>query len=114
MKSSTLMTIVALTAALSVVSPILSQTPAPGGRGKGKWKQAQQQRLAALTPDERKKVQAARRKAKEDPAVKAAREKVEQAAKEFQAAMEAAMLKDDPSLKPILDKIPKPSPPPEP
>jgi hypothetical protein len=42
----------------------------------------------------------------QDPAVQAAHEKMRQAHKEFRDAMHAAMLKADPSIQPILSKIP--------
>ena len=73
------------------------------GRG-GRW----QQRLANLSPQEREKLKAARQKAMQDSNVQAAHEKMRQARKEFVSSMRAAMLKADPSIQPILDKIPKP------
>jgi hypothetical protein len=70
--------------------------------GRHRW----EQRLANLSPEERQKLQAARQKAMQDPAVQATHEKMRQAHKEFRDAMHAAMLKADPSIQPILDKIP--------
>ena len=97
---------------LFVAPDAFSQTPSPAGKGK-KWQQAGQKgknaRLANLSPDERKKLHAARQAALQDPAVKAAREKMEQAGREFRSAVDAAMIKTDPSIKSILDKVP-PSP----
>lgn len=72
-----------------------------GGRGR-RW----EQRLANLSPEERQKLQAARQKAMQDPAVQAAHDKMREAHKEFRDAMRGAMLKADPSVQPILDKIP--------
>jgi hypothetical protein len=63
--------------------------------------------MGNLTPEERQKMMNARRQAMNDPSVTAARDKAQAASKEFHEAMEAAMLKADPSLKPILDKMPK-------
>jgi hypothetical protein len=60
-----------------------------------------------LPSDEREKLKTAHDKAMNDPAVRAAKNKMRQARKEFRDAMHAAMLRDDPSLQPILDKVPK-------
>jgi hypothetical protein len=70
--------------------------------GSRRW----EQRLANLSPEERQKLQSARQKAMQDPAVQTAHDKMRQAHKEFQDAMRAAMLKADPSIQPILGKIP--------
>ncbi len=43
----------------------------------------------------------------QDPSVQAAHEKMKQAHQEFMTSMHAAMLKADPSIQPVLDKIPK-------
>jgi len=72
-----------------------------GGRGR-RW----EQRLANLSPEERQKLQGARQKAMQDPAVQAAHDKMREAHKEFRDAMRGAMVKADPSVQPILDKIP--------
>ena len=44
----------------------------------------------------------------QDPSVQAAHDKMRAAHEEFRDAMRAAMLKADPSIQPILDKIPAP------
>ena len=75
------------------------------GRGGRRW----EQRLANLSPEERQKLQAARQRAMQDPAVQAAHDKMRQVHKEFRDAMRAAMLKADPSIQPILNKIPAPN-----
>ncbi len=77
--------------------------------------------LGSMTEDERQKFMAAREKAKNDPAVVAAEKKKEDAktpedrkaaATEFRKAMKDAILKSDPSVAPLLEKIgPKPPPP---
>jgi len=43
----------------------------------------------------------------QDPAMQAAQEKMRQADRQFRDALHASMLKADPSIQPILDKIPK-------
>jgi hypothetical protein len=42
----------------------------------------------------------------QDPTVQATHDKMREAHKQFRDAMRAAMLKADPSVQPILDKIP--------
>jgi len=78
-----------------------SNQDAPG-RG-DRW----QQRLGNLSPEEREKLKAAREKAMQDPAVQAAHEKMRQARQEFITSMRAAMVKADPSIQPVLNKIPR-------
>ena len=104
MRIKSLITMSILAVALQVAPALRAQDDEPkgqGGRGR-RW----EQRLANLSPDERQKLQAARQKAMQDPAVQAAHDKMRQAHKEFRDAMRAAMLKADPSVQPILDKIP--------
>lgn len=62
-------------------------------------------RFANLTDDERAKLRAAHQKAMTDPAVQAAREKLRQARREFREVLRPALLKADPSIQPILDKL---------
>ena len=61
--------------------------------------------LANLTEDERARLRAAHQKAMMDPAVQAAREKLKQARREFREVLRPALLKADPSIQPILDKL---------
>ena len=61
--------------------------------------------LANLTEDERARLRAAHQKALSDPAVQAAREKLKQARREFREVLRPALLKADPSIQPILDKL---------
>jgi hypothetical protein len=104
MKMKLLMTISILAVAPQLAPVIWAQDEeqAPGRRH---W----EQRLANLSPDDRQKLQSARQKAMQDPAVQAAHDKMRQAHKEFRDAMRAAMLKADPSIQPILNKIPPPN-----
>jgi Spy/CpxP family protein refolding chaperone len=62
-------------------------------------------RWANLTDEERGKLKAAHQKAMEDPAVRAAQEKLRQARREFREVMRPALLKADPSIQPILEKM---------
>lgn len=104
MKIKSLITVSMLIGALQLSPVVFGQGPkgTEGGRG-GRW----QQRLANLTPEEREKLKAARQTAMQDPNVQAAHEKMRQARQEFLTAMRGAMVKADPSIQPVLDKIPK-------
>jgi Spy/CpxP family protein refolding chaperone len=62
-------------------------------------------RWANLNEEERAKLRAAHQKAMADPAVQAAREKLRQARREFREVMGPALLKADPSIQGILDKL---------
>ena len=93
-----------LIGALQLSPVVFGQGPSNGGPGHGgRW----QQRLANLSPEERQKLMAARQKAMQDPAVQAAHDKMREARREFMTSMHAAMLKADPTIQPVLDKIPK-------
>lgn len=93
---------------LSILAVALQITPVAFGQdddqpmGRGRW----EKRLANLSPEERQKLQAVHQKAMQDPTVQAAHDKMREAHKEFRDAMKAAMLKADPSIQPILNKIP--------
>ena len=105
MRIKSLITVSILVGVLQL-SPVVFGQGADGsatGRG-GRW----QQRLANLSPDERERLKAARQKAMQDPSVQTAHEKMREAGREFVTAMRAAMLKADPSIQPVLDKIPRP------
>src|ERR1043166_8809258 len=103
MRMKMLLTISILAAALQIAPVAYSQG---GGRQRGGGAGGGGQ-MGNLTPEERQKVMNARRQAMNDPAVSSAREKAQAAQKEFKEALDAAMLRVDTSLKPILDKMPK-------
>ena len=92
---------------MSALGIALQFTPVARGEDEEQDRRSRrwEQRLANLSPEERQKVQAARRKAMQEPSIQAAREKMRQAHKEFRDAMHGAMLKADPSIQPILNKI---------
>src|SRR5437867_11330886 len=104
MKMKSLITMSVLTAALQI-APITfghdENEPGKGGR------HHHEERFANLSADEREKLKAAHQKAMQDPVVQAAQEKMRQADNEFRNALHASMLKADPSIQPILDKMPK-------
>jgi len=77
--------------------------------------------MGSLSEDEHKKLMAAREKAKADPSVQAAEKKKESAqspedrktaSEEYRKTMHEAILRADPSVAPLLEKMaPKPPPP---
>jgi hypothetical protein len=62
-------------------------------------------RWASLNEDERSRLKAAHQKAMSDPAVRAARDRLKQARREFREVLRPALLKADPSIQPILEKM---------
>lgn len=85
---------------------VLAQQPSE--RPERPFRQFQNERRARfqnLTEDERARLRAAHQKAMEDPALQAAQEKLRQARREFRELMRPALLKADPSIQPILDKL---------
>ena len=77
--------------------------PAPATAPAGRGGHRQHAYLANLSPAERKELRAAKMKAKQDPSYQAARTQMRQA----RETMRAALLKADPSIQPILNKIPE-------
>lgn len=65
------------------------------------------QKLAALSPAEREQLRTAHAKAMQDPALRAAHLKMRQAHREFRENMRASLLKADPTIQPVLNKIPE-------
>ena len=61
--------------------------------------------LASLTPEERGKLRAAHKAAMQDPTVEAAKAEKGTNKKAFRMAVRNAMLKADPSVGPILEKL---------
>jgi hypothetical protein len=104
MKIKSLVTMLILGAAIQLAPVALGQGSEEPGKG---WRHNHEGRFANLPPEERQKVEAAHQKAMQDPAVQAAHEKMRQARKDFEEAMHAAMLQADPSIQPILDRMPK-------
>jgi hypothetical protein len=94
--------VLTLAAALQFAPTALAQGPADK-----QFKQFQERRArwASLSEEERSKLKAAHQKAMEDPAVRAAHDRLKQARREFREVMRPAMLKADPTLQPIFDKL---------
>jgi uncharacterized protein YbaA (DUF1428 family) len=104
MRIQSLSTILILGTAIQLAPVAFGQEPEESGKG---WRHNHEARFANLAPEERQKLEAAHQKAMQDPSVQAAHEKMRQARKDFEDAMHAAMLKADPSIEPILQKMPK-------
>ncbi|HEY2800418.1 MAG TPA: hypothetical protein VGI85_07480 [Chthoniobacterales bacterium] len=64
-----------------------------------------EERVNKLSIDEQLKLRAAQQKAANDPAVQDALKKRNDAINQFRATMQAAMLRADPSIAPILEKV---------
>ena len=64
-----------------------------------------EEKLGSLSLEEQLKLRAAQQKAAEDPGVKAALEKRNQAIEEFRKAMHDSMVKSDPKMEELLRKI---------
>jgi hypothetical protein len=101
--------IVALLAAapagLAQSSAVTPTGRAASGLTEKSFKHPCRDRLATLTRGERATFKAARRAALRDPAVKAARANKQAEPRAFHQALRAAMLKADPSVAPILEKL---------
>jgi hypothetical protein len=70
-----------------------------------KMERERRARWASLTEVERAKIRAAHQQAMADPVVQAAHERLKQARKEFREIMRPAMLRADPSIQPLLEKL---------
>jgi hypothetical protein len=103
MKTRTFLFIATVAAVLPFASPASAQSQAaPDGS-----RHARHERfLASLSPDERAKLRAAHQKAMADPAVQAAKDRARQARREFRDLKRQTMLRADPTIQPILDKLP--------
>jgi len=81
------------------------QAPVLDGSDISRELHERQVKLDALPQAERDLLQAAYVKAAEDPAVKAAAEKRQEAIDAFQAALRKSMVTADPSVEPLLDRM---------
>jgi hypothetical protein len=92
-----------LAAALQFAPDVRAQSPAD--RPMRQSQMERRARWANLSEEDRSKLKAAHQKAMADPAVRAARDKLRQARREFRDVLRPALLKADPSLQPILEKM---------
>jgi hypothetical protein len=92
-----------LAATLQFAPTVLAQPPADNPARQ--FQMERRARWAILNEEERAKLKAAHQKAMADPAVRAARDRFRQARREFRELMRSALLKADPSVQPILEKM---------
>lgn len=92
-----------LAAGLQFAPDLRAQSPAD--RPMRQFPMERRARWANLSEEERSKLKAAHQKAMADPAVRAARDRLRQARREFRDILRPALLKADPSLQPILEKM---------
>lgn len=92
-----------LAATLQFAPAILAQSPPD--KPARQFQMERRARWANLTEEERLKLKAAHQKAMADPAVRAARDRLRQARREFRELLRPALLKADPSIQPILEKM---------
>lgn len=92
-----------LTAMLPLAPALRAQTPTD--KPARQFHLEHRARWANLSEEERSKLKAAHQKAMADPAVWAARDRLRQARREFREVLRPALLKADPSIQPILEKM---------
>ena len=103
MKTKTFLIVSAVAVAMQFNSASFAQAPDEQGYGK----RARHARfLSNLSGDERAKLRAAHQQAMADPAVQAAKDRQRAAAQEFRQLKRQRMLQADPTIQPILDKMP--------
>ena len=104
MKTNSFVVVCAIAAAFQFAPVANAQSPDDEDQGQRGGRHSR--KLGNLSADERQKFRNAQRQAMADPAVKAARDRYMQAAKDFRDLKRARMLEADPSLQRILDKMP--------
>jgi Spy/CpxP family protein refolding chaperone len=97
--------VLAATGLVQFSPALIAQPPERGDRPFRQFQNERRARWANLTEEDRSRLRAAHQKAMADPAVQAARERLRQARREFREVLRPALLKADPSLQPILDKL---------
>lgn len=106
MKLKTLLIIPAVAAALQFAPAGFAQAPDAQDNGRHGRHGRHEKFMANLSVEERAQLRAAHQKAMADPAVQAAKDRARQARRELRDLKRAAMLRADPSIQPILDKMP--------
>jgi Spy/CpxP family protein refolding chaperone len=108
----TISSIIALALAASVLPAFAQDAPPPAPNAPGHFEKGHRgpggpfgEILESLTPAEREQYLAARKKAKDDPAVVDAKKKAEAARQAVADAVKAAMLKADPTIGPVIEKV---------
>ena len=99
----TFLLVPSLAAVFQFAPAVLAQ--APEDKPVRQFQMERRARWANLNDEERSRLKAAHQKAMADPAVRAARDRLRQARREFREVMRPALLKADPSIQPILEKL---------
>jgi len=88
-------------------APTIAVSPAAADRTEllGRELRDREANILRLPLDDQLRLRAVQQKALDEPAVKEAAEKREQAVQEFRAQLREAMIKIDPGIQPILDQI---------
>jgi hypothetical protein len=95
----------ALVCFLQLAPTLFAQAPERTDRLSRPFQNERRARWANLNDEERGRLRAAHQKAMADPAVQAARDRLRQARREFREVLRPALLKADPSIQPILEKL---------
>jgi hypothetical protein len=103
MKTKTFLIVAAIAAAFQFAPAAFAEDSDEQGFGK---RGRHARFLAELSPDERAKLRAAHHAAMADPAVQAAKDRQRAAAREFRELKRSRMLQADPTIQPILEKMP--------
>lgn len=106
MKLKTLLIVSSLAAGMQFTPVAFAQAPDAQIHDRQNRHARRAEFLASLSPEERAKLRAAHQKAMADPAVQAAKDRSRQSRRELRDLKRAAMLRADPSIQPILDKMP--------
>jgi hypothetical protein len=104
MKAKLTLLLVPTLAAVLQFAPALPAQP-PADKPGRQFQMERRARWSNLSEEERSKLKAAHQKAMADPAVWAARDRLRQARREFREVLRPALLKADPSIQPILEKM---------
>ena len=105
MKAKPHLLVPALVCFLQIAPVVVAQPPDKPDRPFRQFQNDRRARWASLSEEERGRLRAAHQKAMADPAVQAARDRLRQARREFREILRPALLKADPTLQPILDKL---------
>lgn len=97
MKTSVMLCVTLGAAVLQLAPAANAQDPARRAAASARWQM--------LSDGERAKLRAAHQQALQDARVRAAHERLIQARREFRDVMQPAMLRADPSVQPILEKL---------
>ena len=91
--------------ALAVALGVSAYAQQPQEKAVRRQQAERSSRLAELDAEERSRLRAAHEKALQDQQVRAAHERLQQARRDFRDLMGPALLRADPSVQPLLEKM---------